>query len=348
MTSSNSYQFGIATSVDDIILDAFERCGFPGGMISGLQMQSARRSLNFLFSELSSRQINLWTVSQRILGLVTNQISYQMPTGLIDIANMTRRQSTRVLGGTAYTSAGGTASNAFDGDLTTSCTQTSTNGYIYYDFGAGVTQAISMVGFIPNVTASYTLAFKYSTDAVTWTTEYTASAETLTAGQQYWYAMPAPTATRYFGVFETGGGTMDAVEIYLNQITSDIVMSRMSRQEYIALPDKISTGIPTQFYLDRQITPVLNIWKPSDGTYQTIYYAAMMQIQDVTNYTQTLNMPYRFMEAISAGLAAKLAVKWAPDRAAVLGPMAERSYAIAAAEDSEGVPVRFSPDMTGY
>jgi hypothetical protein len=50
------------------------------------------------------------------------------------------------------------------------------------------------------------------------------------------------------------------------------------------------------------------------------------------------------MEAIAAGLAAKLAVKFAPERLPVLENYATKTYDTAAAEDRERVPLRITID----
>lgn len=72
--------------VEEIISEAYERCGIDPQTRTGDQAVSARRSLNLLFSEWANRGINYWTVSKNTLTLVENQTTpYTLPEGTIDI-----------------------------------------------------------------------------------------------------------------------------------------------------------------------------------------------------------------------------------------------------------------------
>ena len=53
--------------VEEIISEAYERCGIDPQTRTGDQAVSARRSLNLLFSEWANRGINYWTVSKNTL-----------------------------------------------------------------------------------------------------------------------------------------------------------------------------------------------------------------------------------------------------------------------------------------
>ena len=69
--------------VDDVIQEAFERCGLHAR--SGYDLKSARRSLNLLLAEWSNRGINLWTVELRTQTLTASTTSYTLDSDLIDI-----------------------------------------------------------------------------------------------------------------------------------------------------------------------------------------------------------------------------------------------------------------------
>ena len=72
--------------VEEIISEAYERCGIDPQTRTGDQAVSARRSLNLLFSEWANRGINYWTVSKNTLTLVKDQTTpYTLPAGTIDI-----------------------------------------------------------------------------------------------------------------------------------------------------------------------------------------------------------------------------------------------------------------------
>ncbi len=129
----------------------------------------------------------------------------------------------------------------------------------------------------------------------------------------------------------------------------DLVISPISRAEYAALPNKAQTAQrPTQYYLERTIVPTLYLWpRPLDATVTLKWYSVLMS-QSPGDFTNTMDAPNRWMEAIASGGAMKLAQKFAPERLVYLEPAAATAYARAKAEDRERVPLRVVPDMTGY
>lgn len=224
MTTSGTYTFG-DTEQTDIITEAFERIGRDPPSITANDLDSARRSLNFMFSEWANNGPNLWKTELVSLTLVPLQQSYTLPESLIYI-----------------------------------------------------TQA----------------------------------------------------ATR----INNGG------------INQDLTISPISRAEYLALPNKAqSASRPTQYYLERTNPPTLKVWPVPQNVGVTLLYYAMRTQEDAGAFLNSLDAPGRLLEAIASGLAAKLAVKFAPDRAAMLSEMAVNSYRVAITEDRERVPFRFMPSL---
>ena len=60
-------------SIDEIVEEAFERCGLQDR--SGYQLKTARRSLNLLLAEWSNRGLNLWTIQKQTAALAADVIS---------------------------------------------------------------------------------------------------------------------------------------------------------------------------------------------------------------------------------------------------------------------------------
>ena len=61
MTTSGTSSFNL--EFDDIIVEAYERCGMD--VRDGYDMKTAMRSVNLLFAEWANRGLNLWTIEQR-------------------------------------------------------------------------------------------------------------------------------------------------------------------------------------------------------------------------------------------------------------------------------------------
>ena len=204
--------------VEEVISEAYERCGLDGQTRTGYHAVTARRSLNMLFSEFANRGINYWAVTQNSLSLVSGTTSYTLPAGTIDIID------------------------------------------------AGIRD--------------------------------------------------------------------NSVDQTINRITIS---------EYNQIPNKTTTGKPSQYMLDKQYTPVIYFWNVPDSSNYTLNYWAMNQLEDVTLSNQDTDIPYRWTDCICAGLASKLSLKYAPDKFQLLNEVYERSFNFAASSDNDGVSLRVQP-----
>lgn len=128
------------------------------------------------------------------------------------------------------------------------------------------------------------------------------------------------------------------------------MISPISRSDYAALPNKASQGYPTSFWFNRDIAPTITLLPvpDQDSTY-TLRYWKLNQIQDA-NLTngEIPDLPYRWLDAFVAGLAARLAAIYAPDRMQMLDKKAEEAYQIAANQDVENVPLSIDPMLEQY
>jgi len=81
MTTSGTAVFNLP--FNEIAEECYERCGVE--MRTGYQLRTARRSMNLLTIEWANRGINLWTIQQGEIPLVTGQVSYPLPDDTIDL-----------------------------------------------------------------------------------------------------------------------------------------------------------------------------------------------------------------------------------------------------------------------
>jgi len=88
-TTTGTSSFNL--DVNDLIEEAFERCGKE--LRSGYDFKTARRSLNLLTIEWANRGINLWTVEQGVIPMVTGQAMYPIPVDTIDLMDTVIRQN---------------------------------------------------------------------------------------------------------------------------------------------------------------------------------------------------------------------------------------------------------------
>lgn len=347
-TTSGSYSFGQTIS-DQLITDAYERVTVVPDTLTGNQIISAQRSINLMLSEWMNRGLNLWTLSPTLLGLTTNQYAYSLPENTCDILSAYIRTSSRQLGGTPFSSEGGVAANAFDGNPATKCTQTAPNGYISYDYGAGNLVTINMFGVQPAANSTYDLVFEYSFDNATWQVAENVISQLYPVDKILWFNVPVPIPARAFRIRETGGATLNIEELYFNNNINDIQISSISATEYAALPQKNQTGRPSSFWFNRQITPAIYLWPAPTNQYTTLYYLRTVMLQDVGQLTNLVEIPQRFYEALTSELAYRLAIKNTTtpnDRVLMLQSFAQKSFDLAASSDTENSPLRVSGDYS--
>lgn len=137
--------------------------------------------------------------------------------------------------------------------------------------------------------------------------------------------------------------TVDVLEVIIRRSGSDVGISRISRGDYIDTPDKSTQGRPSQFYIDRQITPTMTLWPaPENSTDQLIYYR-VKRLQDADAGVNTADIPFRFLPCLTAGLSYYMAIKRSPDRVQFLKALYEEEFQRAASEDSERSGLRLVP-----
>ena len=131
----------------------------------------------------------------------------------------------------------------------------------------------------------------------------------------------------------------------------DRIILPVSRTEYASYPNKEQEGFPTVFWFDRLLSPTVTLWPvPNvDNGPTTLSYYRVKQLQDA-NLTngQNVEIPYLWMEAFAYGLALRLAMIWAPDKVALLKPLADEAYQIAADQNIETASYFISPMISGY
>jgi len=150
------------------------------------------------------------------------------------------------------------------------------------------------------------------------------------------YNLPADTVNVISAVIRTGSGTTQ----------QDITIDRISQNEYLFTPNKLTTGRPAQYFVQRTTTPVLFVY-PAPDTAQTytFRYYAIRRIEDVGAYTNTADVVFRFLPCLVAGLSYYLALKKAPERIQLLKTIYEEEFARAAVEDRDIASVYLTPDF---
>tara|TARA_R100001440_G_scaffold573_1_gene1710 strand:- start:1107 stop:1778 length:672 start_codon:yes stop_codon:yes gene_type:complete len=122
----------------------------------------------------------------------------------------------------------------------------------------------------------------------------------------------------------------------------DVTVNRIGRDTYLNLSSKLSQGKPTQYYVDRQITPKFRVFPTPNATY-TLVVDRLTRIEDADSASNTVDIPFRFYPCLAAGLAYYLAIKKAPDRIQILKAIYDEEFDRAATEDRDRTSLKLLP-----
>jgi hypothetical protein len=128
---------------------------------------------------------------------------------------------------------------------------------------------------------------------------------------------------------------------------ADLTVDRVSREYYLNIPNKLTQGRPVQFFVDRQISPVLYLWPRPNTTYYIIV-DKLVRMDDAGAGVNTLQVPFRFYPCLAAGLAYYIAMKKAPDRVQLLKAVYEEEFERAAGEDRDRASLTLAPVQNFY
>ena len=150
------------------------------------------------------------------------------------------------------------------------------------------------------------------------------------------------------GEYSLGTDVIDILSMVVRRSSTNYNVTRVSRSEFLSIPNKTTSGRPTQFFLDRQITPNLKLWPLPENSTDVLYYDALTRIQDADTMQNTIEVPFRFYPCLTAGLAYYLSIKKAPDRIQLLKAIYEEEFDRAAAEDRDRSSFTITPTLDYY
>ena len=169
-----------------------------------------------------------------------------------------------------------------------------------------------------------------------WTVEQ--GSQVLTPGTGT-YTLPADTVDLLEHVIRTDAGSA------ANQ--ADLSVSRISVSTYASIPNKLTQGRPVQIYIDRQESaPSISLWPiPDTAQTYTLVYWRLRRIQDAGNGVNTMDVPFRFLNCLTAGLAYYLALKLPNGlgRIDLLKQQYDEAWELAATEDREKATFQLVP-----
>lgn len=308
MSTTGTTAFNL--DVNDLIEEAFERCGKE--LRSGYDFKTARRSLNLLTIEWANRGINLWTVEQGQIPMVTGQAMYPLPADTIDLMDMVIRTNN------------GSQSNQIDINISRIAEPTYMSLpnklaqgrpiQVYVNRQSGTTNAVASTAIVGNINSTDT--------SIT-------------------VASVADLPSSGFLVIGT------EIISYPNIIGNVLTNVARGQANTTAAAHLTGTTVTKTYPPNISVWPTPN----APGNQYTFVYYRLRRIQDAGTGIREQDIPFRFVPCMVAGLAAQLSMKLPdvdPNRVVMLKADYEQQFQLAADEDRDKAPVRFVPRNLFY
>jgi hypothetical protein len=299
---------GFNLQLDELVEEAFERAG--GELRTGYDLRTARRSLNIMFADWANRGINMWTIEQGEITLVQGQNTYALPDNTVDLIEHVIRTQPNA----ANTQA----------DLTITRISVST----YATIPNKIQQARPIQVWIQRYNGQNTPI------AATLTTTITATSTSIVLNDVR--GLPAT------GFIKIDDEIINYGYITQNTNANSGTLFNCSRgqQETIAVGHTATAAV----YWAQ--VPAITVWPTPDGSQQyTFVYWRLRRTQDAGGGVNVMDVPFRFIPCLAAGLAYYLALKIAggAERLPVLKQQYDDAWELAATEDREKAAIRFVP-----
>jgi hypothetical protein len=308
MTTTGTTAFNL--DLNDLVEEAFERAGLE--LRTGYDLRTARRSLNLLTIEWANRGINLWTIEQGQIPMVTGQASYPFPTDTIDLLDQVIRQNSGTTNQTDINIS--RISESTYSTIPNKLTQgRPIQVWINRQTGATNPTSILLDGNISSTTTTINLS---STN----------------------------------GLATNGFVKIDSETIYYSNISTtanQLINCARGQNNTTAAAHTTGASISVQNLPCINVWPTPN----APGSQYTFVYWRLRRMQDAGTGVTEQDIPFRFLPCMVAGLAYYVAMK-KPEvdgqRVLALKAAYEEQFQLAADEDRDKAPARFVPRNLFY
>lgn len=306
MTTTGTTAFNL--DMNDLLEEAFERCGKE--LRTGYDFRTARRSLNLLTIEWANRGINLWTVDQGSITMVTGQGSYPIPTDTIDLLDQVIRTNN------------GNQSNQIDINISRISEST------YSTLPNKLAQGRPIQVWVNRQSGN--------TNPTTATLDGGISSTDTTI-----------TVTNIQDLASTGYVLIGTEVIYYANTSGDqLINVYRGQNNTTAAAHLTGAAISVPNLPSINVWPTPN----APGDQYTFVYWRLRRIQDAGTGVSTNDIPFRFINCMVAGLAYYLSQKLDvdPNRSMMLKADYDQQWDLASSEDREKAAIRFVPRNMFY
>jgi hypothetical protein len=302
---------GFNLDLTELVEEAFERAG--GELRSGYDLRTARRSLNIMFADWANRGINLWTIETGTINLVQGQNTYPLPDDTIDLLEHVIRTGSNV--------------SSTQADLTITRISVST----YATIPNKITQARPIQLWIQRYNGMTSPAGALLSTTIT-STSNTIVLDDVTG-------LPAA------GFVKIDNEIINYSYITQNTNAKSGTLFNCFRGQQNTTAAAHTAGATVYW----QQVPAVTVWPTPDNvqTYQLVYWR-LRRTQDAGGGINVMDVPFRFIPCMAAGLSYYLAMKIPPgaERITMLKSQYDEAWEMAAYEDHEKAALRLVPRQT--
>lgn len=328
-------------TVDQMISFAYSEAGKLPEELTPEYINRARQALWYILIELSNRGVNLWLLDYVVFGSLAQTRQYTMPVGTVDIREANYRLMTRP---------STTTDNVFGAFNTTSTDLeypilAGDAAEAFYEDGYRFLSA----GFLSD-DQNVTLDVEYSYDGITWS--QIASVTNSYINDWGYVQIDGSPQAKWWRLKNNSASTINVRALSLASVQQDIPLARLNRDDYFNLPNKDFPGTRSlQYWFDRQVTPIMDLWPVPQDAFQTFSLIIEMQPQDVGKLTNEIAVPDRWVPAIQSQLShrlSKILPGIDPGRITMLKQDAAEATLSAENEDRDKSPIYFRPNISYY
>ena len=302
---------GFNLDLTELVEEAFERAGSE--LRTGYDLRTARRSLNIMFADWANRGINLWTIETGTIDLVQGQNTYPLPDDTIDLLEHVIRTGANVA--------------ATQADLSITRISVST----YATIPNKITQARPIQIWIQRYNG------QTSPVASTLTTTITSTSDTIVLSDVT--GLPAAGFIKIDNEIVNYG----YITQNTNAVSGTLYNCFRGQQNTIAAAH---TAAATVYW---QQVPAVTVWPTPDNAqqYQLVYWR-LRRTQDAGGGVNIMDVPFRFIPCMAAGLSYYIAGKipTGMERIPMLKQQYDEAWELAAYEDHEKAALRLVPRQT--
>lgn len=317
----------IELTLQEILDAAFRACRIVPQNVSPEMLENAQSCLQRMLNALPARAVPLWARDHKIIAFPVGQRALPLPVGTIDVVSADRRTYSPW-----------------------AKTFTDNEGVLDYDLGSSC--RITVLGYRPVATSSATIEVSTSPDGIVYTPRWAPGTASYTADVMAWFELEPIIEARYVRLLGVAAAAVS--ELFIGGSSRDVEIRRCNHDDYVALPDSSSPGMPHQYWLDRQAgVPKMRLWPVPDSStrYTALSLWRQRYIEDVGSPTQTLEIPARWEESLIASLAYRVAVDTPQVDISVidrLKPLADEFTSIVTADERDSSPIVFQASIRGY